>query len=75
MLSMLNQSTKLELLLNKDTLELEKIWLMLHHLTLELNLKRRLILLPFHHSKQTNQAEPQERKIKEKKVANKPKTD
>jgi hypothetical protein len=75
MLSMLNQSIKLELLLNKDTLELVKIWLMPHHLTLELNLKRRLILLLFRHSKQTNQVELQERKIKERKVVNKPKTE
>jgi hypothetical protein len=48
---------------------------MLHYLTLELNLKRRLILLPFHHPKKTSQPESQERKIKERKVVNKPKTD
>ncbi len=72
---MLNLSIKLELLLSKDTLESEKIWLMPHHSTLELNQKRKLILLLFHHLKQTKQAELQERKIKERKGLNKLKTD
>jgi len=41
----------------------------------EFNLRKRLILLLFLLSKQTNQAELPERKIKEKKVLLKKKTD